>query len=93
MKKEKFTDNSRSRPMPFGATAQRRAIQGDDVRKILVCFICCILFSYATTGKKMSRMAPNMTKAEVINTLKNTNGFKKVNDYEVLTYTHHLVTG
>ncbi|MEW6614790.1 MAG: hypothetical protein AB1401_04930 [Thermodesulfobacteriota bacterium] len=38
-------------------------------------------------------MSPGMAKAEVINTLGNPDGFKKVGDYEVFTYTHRLVTG
>ena len=33
-----------------------------------------------------------MTKAEFVNTLGNPDGFKQAGDYEVLTYTHRLVT-
>jgi hypothetical protein len=58
----------------------------------LVCVICVLFFS-CTTGEKMSRMSPGMAKPEVISNLGNPDGYKRIGDYEVLTYTHRLVTG
>lgn len=63
------------------------------MKRFVVIFFCGLLISCATTGEKMSRISPGMTKAEVIDTLGNPDGFKKVGDFEVLSYTHRLITG
>jgi hypothetical protein len=61
--------------------------------KWLLTAIVFVLLVSCTTGEKMSRMYPGMPKPEVIDNLGSPDGYKKVGDYEVFTYTHRLVTG
>lgn len=66
------------------------------MRKVFLLLVSLFVVSCATvfsiTGEKISRLSPGMTKAEVIQTLGNPDGFKKIDGQEILTYSHRLVT-
>jgi len=51
------------------------------------------LIACATIGERMSRVREGMSKAEVIDTLGNPDGFKREGDFEALKYSHRLASG
>lgn len=46
-----------------------------------------------TTGEKMSKLSPGMSKEEVVTTLGKYDGYKKYGDFEILSYNHRYASG
>jgi len=60
---------------------------------ILTIFMTFSISCAITTGEKISRIRPDMSKNEVIKILGNPDGFKTNEDYQALIYSHRLVSG
>ncbi len=62
--------------------------------KNLVSIIVLSILIACTTGEVVRKdIEPGMTKAKLIETLGNPDGFRTVGEQEVLTYTNRLISG
>jgi hypothetical protein len=63
------------------------------VKTLFLALSVVSLFSACTTGEKMSRLEPGMTRQQVVGLLGRPDVVRSSGAYERLEYTHRLITG
>ena len=61
--------------------------------KYLHLFYAALLLGGCTTGERITNLREGLSKAEVMETLGNPDGFQRTGEYEALRYSNRLVSG
>ena len=63
------------------------------MRGLFLAVALILALSGCATGEKVRSFQPGMSKAEVVASLGNPDGFKRVGEYEFMKYTNRLISG